>query len=66
MTDAYTPTANYRLVVPVDETDVRFAARYGLKVGHPKSANRILGRWQIAWLFAPKYLARRAWGSGLL
>ena len=28
MTEAYTPTANYRLVVPVDGTDVRFAARY--------------------------------------
>ena len=34
MTDVYTPTANDRLVVPVDETDVRFAARDGLKVGH--------------------------------
>ena len=31
MTEAYTPTGDYRLVVPVDGTDVRFAARYGLK-----------------------------------
>jgi hypothetical protein len=41
MTDVYTPTANYRLVVAVDETDVRFAAHYGLKsdiAPYPKSA----------------------------
>jgi hypothetical protein len=42
MTDGYTPTANYRLVVPVDETRVRFAAHYGLKwdiAPCPKSAD---------------------------
>ena len=55
MTDVYTPTANYRLVVAVDETDVRFAAHYGLKsdiAPYPKSAmngspDRVVG---LVWI----------------